>query len=77
MDYIPKGILTKIINKYFTFLWTKTKKKEGIPLVKRPHIEQQKGRMLQKFLIFNTSNINLNYGESVKYCIHIHNKWQY
>ena len=32
--YIPKGILTKIRKKCFSFLWTSSKKAEGIPLVK-------------------------------------------
>ena len=32
--YIPKGILTKIRKKGFTFLWTASKKNECIPLAK-------------------------------------------
>ena len=32
--YIPKGILTKIRNMCFSFLWTGSKQIEGIPLVK-------------------------------------------
>ena len=32
--YIPKGILTKIRKKCFSFLWTTSNKNEGIPLAK-------------------------------------------
>ena len=36
--YIPKGILTKIKKKCFSFLWTASKQSEGIPLEKWTNI---------------------------------------
>ena len=40
--YIPKGILTKIRKKCFTFLWIANKQNNGIPLVKWINIAQPK-----------------------------------
>ena len=40
--YIPKGILTKIRKMCFSFLWTTSKKSEGIPLAKWKFIAKPK-----------------------------------